>query len=584
MANAREIHAVRENFGLWADNADTVLRFTGRDAATWLHAQTTNHIASLKTGHGTQNALLDRTGRVLAVFHVYRWEDEYWVIVPSASKPEIEARIESHLFLEDVQMEDVGGGAKHLRLEGPRTLIFLDAIMAGGKLTSARSLPAGLNTVAPVKILNHEVLAFRESISGEDGFRLIPAPGEDDALLEALTDHAREFMAAQVSPEAAHVLRVEAGAPAFGIDASPAHVINETPYEHTAVAYDKGCYLGQEVVARLKAYGTPKTALVGLLGDPAATAPPPPGTALHVDGARVGEMCSSAYSPTLEAWIALAYLDRNHRTPGTHLQLATADAPGDTFNAHVRALPLVQTRPRADYARALYDEALQHFEQDAKDEDDTAITALKEAILLAPDFEDAYEALGVILHRHHRVDEAIHYMKLLARLNPNCVMAHTNLSVFYVSKGMITEAETEKALANQLEFKRQIDARDAEKIAEAERARIRREAEEKIAMFKEVLEIDPEDPIATMGLGASYMQLDQYADAIPHLETAVRVKKDYSAAFLNLGKCHEFLGHTAEATNAYQAGIEAASRKGDLMPLREMERRLKALEKSLGKC
>jgi tetratricopeptide (TPR) repeat protein len=348
------------------------------------------------------------------------------------------------------------------------------------------------------------------------------------------------------------------------------------PYEHTAVAYDKGCYLGQEVVARLKTYGTPKAALVGLLGDADATAPPAPGTTLHVDGAKVGEMCSTAYSPTLERWIGLAYLDRNHRTPGTHLNLTGTD-PNDIFNAEVRALPLVQARTRDENARALYDEALVLFEQDIKDEDDTAINALKHAILLNPRFEDAYEALGVILHRHHRVDEAIHYMKLLAKLNPACVMAHTNLSVFYVSKGMITEAENEKALANQLEFKRQIDARDAEKVAEAERARIRGEAEEKIAMFKEVLEIDPEDPIATMGIGASYMQLDRYEDAIPHLETAVRVKKDYSAAYLNLGKCHEFLGQTAQASEAYRAGIEAASRKGDLMPLREMERRLRAL-------
>ena len=55
-------------------------------------------------------------------------------------------------------------------------------------------------------------------------------------------------------------------------------------------------------------------------------------------------------------------------------------------------------------------------------------------------------------------------MKLLAKLNPNCVMAHTNLSVFYVSKGMIAEAESEKAIANQLEFKRQLDAREAETL------------------------------------------------------------------------------------------------------------------------
>ena len=574
MAHARDIDAVRNNFGIWASETHTVLRFSGRDAATWLHAQTTNQVVSLGTGEGSQNALLDRTGRILAIFTIYRWDDEYWLLVPRAQVGAVMSRVDSHLFLEEVQVEDVGADARHIHIEGPRTLLFLDAIMGGGKLSNVRSLPERALHVAPVKILGFEVLAFRETLSGEDGFLLVPGPGEDANLLAALLDHAPEFLGGEISPGAVETLRIEAGHALYGADVGPEQVINETPFEASAVAYDKGCYLGQEVVTRLKTYGSPKIALTGLLSADPATTYPAPGTPLLLAGERIGEMRSSTFSPTLSAWIGLAYLDRNHRAPSTILTLTGTD---EAFSATVQAPPFVAVKSRADYARALYDEALGHFEQDANDEDDTAITLLKQCLVLAPAFEDAYEALGVILHRHHRVDEAIHYMKLLAKLNPNCVMAHTNLSVFYVSKGMIAEAESEKALANQLEFKRQLDARDAEKMAAEERARIRREAEEKIAMFKEVLEIDAEDPIATMGLGASYMQLDQYADAIPHLETAIRVKKDYSAAFLNLGKCHEFLGHRDEARSVYQAGIEAASRKGDLMPLREMERRLKSL-------
>lgn len=577
MALARDILAVRNNFGLWTSSTDTILRFTGRDAATWLHAQTTNHVASLQTGEGAQNALLDRTGRVLAVFTVYRWEDELWIIVPRSEKPAIEARIESHLFLEDVQMEDVGGDAKHIHVEGPRAFLFFDAIMAGGKLANAQSLPTKPLSVAPARILGHEVLVFRDSISGEEAYRLVPGPGEDGTVYAALLEHAAEFSTGEIAPASVETLRIEAGTVHYRVDLGPNRVISETPFEQSAVAYDKGCYLGQEVVARLRTYGTPKTALMGLFcGDP-ATQFPPAGTGLLHGGVRVGEMCSATYSTTLSAWIALAYLDRNHRVPGTHLELLPEGAE-TPLHAEVRALPLVQGKSRADFARTLYEDALAQFEQDVNDEDDTAITLLEQAIVLAPDFEDAYEAIGVILHRHHRVDEAIRYMKMLAKLNPSCVMAHTNLSVFYVSKGMITEAESEKAIANQLEFKRQLDAREAEKMAEAERARIRRDAEDKVGMFLEVLEIDPEDPIATMGLGAAYMQLDRYADAIAPLEIAVRVKKDYSAAYLNLGKCQEFLGRTEDAIHTYNAGIEAASRKGDLMPLREMERRLRSLE------
>ena len=87
-----------------------------------------------------------------------------------------------------------------------------------------------------------------------------------------------------------------------------------------------------------------------------------------------------------------------------------------------------------------------------------------------------------------------------------------------------------------------------------------------------------EDPVATFGLGKAYIMLHQYEDAIPHLKRAVEVQSDYSAAYLELGKCHEFLGLAATAAEVYREGIAVANRKGDLMPMREMERRVKGLE------
>ena len=94
-------------------------------------------------------------------------------------------------------------------------------------------------------------------------------------------------------------------------------------------------------------------------------------------------------------------------------------------------------------------------------------------------------------------------------------------------------------------------------------------------MFREVLELDPEDPVALMGLGKCYLQLEQCEEAAPLFAAATRARKDYSAAYLEWGKCLEVLGKPEAAAEVYGWGIEAAGRKGDLMPLREMERRLK---------
>lgn len=575
MATIREIEAVRKNVGIWMRDDYTVVQFTGKDAGTWLHAQTTNDVVGLKSGFGNMQAILDRKGCVQAFFSLHRWEDEFWAIIEKAQLPALLGRVESHLFLEDVKVEDVGGDTAQILLEGPRAIVFM-ANQHEDALEAARHLPTEAHAFVPIHFLDHEVLVFRQSESGEDGFLLLPAPGEAVSLFMRLEDAGYDFFLTEVGPEARETLILESGIPRWrsGIDSDC--IIAETPLADCAVSYEKGCYLGQEVVARLKAYGSPKQRLAGLLIEDDG-APVPQSDDLLYDGEKkTGLVVRRGFSPTLETWLALAYLDREHRTSGQRYTLHTGTQE-TAFRAVVAHWPVHAPRTRRENAEHFYHEALTLFEADTHDEDETAIHILMEALLLAPDFEDAYEALGVILHRHHRVDDAIHFMKKLAALNPNCVMAHTNLSVFYMSQGKIQEAEDEKALANQLEFKQQLDARQAEKAAKAERERLKAEAEQRIGMFLEVLEIDPEDPVATMGLGQAYIQLERHADAIPYLETATRVQKDFSAAYLNLGKCHEVLGDVTSAKAAYTTGIEVAGRKGDLMPMREMERRLKQL-------
>ena len=576
MGAIQEIEAVRHRAGLWIRDGWTVYRFSGADAASWLHNQTTNDVEGLENGHGNTQALVNRQGRLQSVFHLFRFEDEYWAILHQSQVAALLDRVETHLFMEQVEVEEVGAESAQILIEGPRALLFLNALLDPKPDVGESPYPSDPDTFAPVRLMDHDVLAFRMTETGEDGYLLLAAPGEGAELYDKLAAYGVEHGVAEISEPARNALLLESGGPRPGVDYDPDTVIAETPFEATAVNYSKGCYLGQEVVARLKAYGSPKQALVGLTSEKESADFPPVGSALFIEGKRIGRLCGYAWSPTLTAWAVRVYLDRKHRTQDSEVTLGGEDGK-QVFTARVRHLPLYETRSREAYAEHLYHEALERFEADADDVDDSAIGLLDDALHLAPEFEDAYEALGVILHRHGQVDEAITWMKRLAAMNPNCVMAHTNLSVFYVAKGMIQEAEDEKALAEQLEFQREMDAKQAATHAKAERERIKAEANERIGMFLEVLEIDPEDPIATMGLGTAYMQLEQYPDAIPHLETATRVQADYSAAYLNLGKCLEFTGDTTRASDAYQQGIEAAGRKGDLMPMREMERRLKAL-------
>ena len=232
-------------------------------------------------------------------------------------------------------------------------------------------------------------------------------------------------------------------------------------------------------------------------------------------------------------------------------------------------LPFYVVPTREERAQNLYEEALNRFQRDEHDRDDTAIELLREAVLLSPTFEDAYEALGAILNRHYRVDEAIRHMSVLARLNPDSVMAHTNLSVFYVAKGMIPEAEDEKAKAAVLQMKHARQSREAEEIAAAERERIRREEIDRIAMFKEVIEFDTDDPLATFGTGMAYIQLNEYEKRAPHLQRATQVQKDYSSRISISANASSSwtekttrAAYTAESNARRARASHAASRNG----------------------
>jgi folate-binding protein YgfZ len=273
------------------------------------------------------------------------------VIIARVQKHALLDRMESHLFLEEVTMQDVGLGEPQICLEGPRALHLLaHALDADSPESAAETLPVERHAFAPGIVDGHEVLIVRHSESGEDGFLLLAAPGEAQAVFGVLQEAGLDCNAVTVGVPAREVLRIEGGHAKYGPDIDDSCVINETPLEAEAVCYDKGCYLGQEVVARMKAYGSPKHALTGLRLTGDGVVLPKPGATLEIAGQRVGRLCSHAFSPTLGAHIALAYVGRNHRAPGdTH----TFSCPetGDIFAATITPLPFVETPTRQELSR-----------------------------------------------------------------------------------------------------------------------------------------------------------------------------------------------------------------------------------------
>lgn len=215
-----------------------------------------------------------------------------------------------------------------------------------------------------------------------------------------------------------------------------------------------------------------------------------------------------------------------------------------------------------------------------------AIIKLEDAVRLNPKFPDALEILGILYAKLDRLDEAIEVTKRLSHAFPNHLMAHTNLSRFYVQKGMILEAEQEQAEARRLSWKAELKAqkgtadqpsRSPEEIAQEQM----KEIENKITRYQKVIALDPNDVLGYFSLGSAYLDAKRLTDAQAAFEKAIQADPKHSPSYFMLGLALEALGRRKEAAGIYKKGIPVAESKGDMIPLRKMEARLKSLEGNL---
>jgi aminomethyltransferase len=181
-----------------------------------------------------------------------------------------------------------------------------------------------------------EVTIIRATHTAEDGFDLFVDAGVAESLRDAL-------VGAGVRPagqDTLEVLRVEAGVPRYGVDTSDANVVLEVVDEAEAVSYTKGCYAGQEIIARIHWRGHVAKRLAGIVLD--GDAEPPADARLHdgPTGREAGRITSNVFSPRLRRRVALALVKYDFLAPGTVLKVFSEG--GEVCSAHVSELPLVR--------------------------------------------------------------------------------------------------------------------------------------------------------------------------------------------------------------------------------------------------
>ena len=558
-----EVDQVRNHCGYFLLEDWCVISAKGKDTFSFLQTQTTNDVLQVQLGQGQNSAITDRQARLIANFSIHRTaEDEALILVETSLREILLNHLESFRFREEVEFTVLD--YKLLALQGPKSTIILQKIFQNHDIVESP------NDIDEIGWNGFWINLIKKSMTGEDGYILCFSTDLYDKVLELILQNDP----IKVSAAAREVLRIEAGIPIYDKDMDKKNILPETGLEHTSVSYNKGCYIGQEVIARIKTYGAPNFALMGLTVE-GSDIPPFNGT-LRLGEKKIGTIKSAVRSVTLDKVIALAYLHKEHRSPDIEMEATIDNKP---FKVKTCLLPFYQAQTRKDHSNKLLHQALQIYKE--QDDLDSPIALLREAIELDQKNADAYEALGVFLAKQDKLDEAIALMKRLTEINPQEIMAHTNLSVYYMKQGRIEDAEFEKGEATALQFEKAIEKNMAKKLEKKEAEQKKKEMEERVGMFKQVLEIDPQDQVANFGLGSIYLETERYQEGLEPLKTVIAAHQDYSAAYLLLGKTWEKLSNKEEAIETYKKGIAVASKKGDLMPLKDMQNRMNQLLQSL---
>ena len=555
---------LREKAGYFFLKDLCLISAEGSDLFSYLQTQTTNDVNELKPGQGQNNAIVDRKARVISTFSLHRTGEESAVIlVETQQKENLLDHLNSFLFREDVTLTL----SNHfvLALQGPKSQEIIKIFTR-----SDDSIPEKPNDICRFTFEGLPALAIAKSLTGEEGCVLVFQTESENPITKKLLEFEQQNLLTHIDHHTREVFRIESGIPSYGKDINEKNILPETGLEHSAVSYNKGCYIGQEVIARIKTYGAPNFALMGLIieGDTL----PLHDDEIKLNSKKLGVIKSSIFSYSLQKNISLAYIQKDHRSPDINLDVTIDNKP---YKVRTCLLPFYQPQTRKDRSKVLQDKALKLYQ--SQDDLNQPITLLREAIELDPQNATAYEALGVFLSKQNKLDEAIALMKRLIEINPEEIMAHSNLSVYYMQQGRIEDAEREKGEATALQFDKAIAENMAKKTTADKVKQDLAEREQKISMFKQVLEIDPVDQVANFGLGSVYHDLKRYDEALPPLQTVVKEYKDYSAAYVLLGKTMEKLSRQDEAIQTYREGIAVASKKGDLMPLKEMQHKLNQL-------
>ena len=303
--SAAEYFAAREGVALHDSSYVGRIKATGEDVLDLLHRISTNDVLSLEPGRGTPTVLTTDKGRILDLLTVQNLGDHILLLTSPHTRDAVIEWIDKYTFVEDIALEDVTPDTAMLSLMGPgaRSLV--------GRLAEVELEP---HCSAHTSVAGVEAQVIRRDLGDRPRYDLV-VPGE---AAPGVWGELTSAGAVPIGREAYEMLRVEAGEPGFDKELGEAYNPLETGL-WGSISFTKGCYIGQEVIARLDTYQKVQKHLVSLRFPPGTSVEE--GEKLVKDGREVGQVTSVAVLPTQGEAIGMGYVRKEAAEVGTQMDL-----------------------------------------------------------------------------------------------------------------------------------------------------------------------------------------------------------------------------------------------------------------------
>src|ERR1700722_6371952 len=314
-----EYKALRETVGVIDLSFRSRICLIGADRARFLHGQVTNDVKKLRAGEGCYAAITTAKGKMESDLNIFALSDELFLDFEPGLTEKISLRLEKFIVADDVQIVDAAPHYCLLSVQGPKAQEAVRALNLFSEIPKQQlgSIKISDTTLGEIYLANNPRL-------GTNGFDLFAPNNSLGAVADKLIAASKQIGGRAVGWTAFETARIEAAIPRFGADMDETNIPLECGIESRAIVYNKGCYIGQEVINRIHSVGHVNRELRGLrLADDLKTLPQRGDKLFHA-GKEVGYVTSAVRSPMLNANVALGYVRREANQIGNELTLRTA--------------------------------------------------------------------------------------------------------------------------------------------------------------------------------------------------------------------------------------------------------------------